>query len=705
MMYKKVALATAFAAVFAFGTTTAQAQNTCSAGKLKLAGKKASAILKCYAKASAKAIPVDALCVGKAVANFDIKSQKIDAKQDPLKPKTVCPAGGGDEVIVGPDIGAHVDDIATDLDPLLPSATTAASKCTAGKLKCAGKKINAVLKCYAKAAATNLPVATDCLNKAEAKFAGGGVGCYDKLEAKEVPAKSPPTNVCVAADGDAGVIGSKIGRWANHANAYLRSSGAATCPTMLTFTPTSTTGVLDFGWTGYEHDQLFISDATLTFAVSSCTGDGTAPACGTCTFTGPSENGPGQLHMRRCLIDTAIQCVSDNDCPIGPCVAHYGTYLPFGGAGVNTCLENTFNGTVTGTMDVGTGEWDETASVTFRVFSQVTLASPCPQCIGDAVANDGIQGGTCSAGLHAGAPCDVSGASPDAFFGTTSLDCPPSPAALFVEVPVDLSSTTGTKSRTLSALNPLCRGSGWNTGTECGGGPCRCQCDTCDNPAATPCSSDVDCGVKQCGGGENELVPCSTDSECPASTCEGGTTCGGKRCVISGQAPPNGAPCTSNAECGNKCVGGVNDGAACTLDSECPGAFCLTGGCVRQGEATRGNKCDGGPGDCLGGVCQTGLLLFCSNETFRECTNDTQCPGGGLCNVGLLHKCYDNGLVGDSANATGVPDAPAGHAADPTLASLFCMGPTVSSAANIVAGLPGLGRLELQGHATDNGTP
>ena len=43
-------------------------------------------------------------------------------------------------------------------------------------------------------------------------------------------------------------------------------------------------------------------------------------------------------------------------------------------------------------------------------------------------------------------------------------------------------------------------------------------------------------------------------------------------------------------------------------------------------------------------------------------------------------------------------------ASNPTLASLFCIGPTTSGSVNAAAGLPGLGRLELQGHAIDNGT-
>jgi len=45
------------------------------------------------------------------------------------------------------------------------------------------------------------------------------------------------------------------------------------------------------------------------------------------------------------------------------------------------------------------------------------------------------------------------------------------------------------------------------------------------------------------------------------------------------------------------------------------------------------------------------------------------------------------------------------HQPDPTLGGLPCSGPPSSGAVSAAAGLPGLGRLALQAHATDNGTP
>jgi len=57
-----------------------------------------------------------------------------------------------------------------------------------------------------------------------------------------------------------------------------------------------------------------------------------------------------------------------------------------------------------------------------------------------------------------------------------------------------------------------------------------------------------------------------------------------------------------------------------------------------------------------------------------------------------------------AVNATGTADPPVNHNSNPRLASLFCVNPTNSSSVNQAAGLPGLGRLQLLGHAIDNGT-
>jgi hypothetical protein len=456
------------------------------------------------------------------------------------------------------------------------------------------------------------------------------------------------------------------------------------CPSKITFTGTSTNAVLDTGWTGLGHRSTVVSDGTATVAVTSCADP--APGCGVCTYTGPIPNAAGQIQNQRCSLDSSVSCTSDADCSgIGVCKFFFGSYLPLTAGGVSTCVENTFSGTLTGTANLVTGDSTGAAALTSRVFNGIVLSHPCPRCIGDLTPpNDGVKNGTCEAGglKSAGAACDASGSSPNTQFGTTSLDCPPNPDGVIATLPIDLSNTTGTKARTLSASNPNCRAPAF-AGATCGGGQCKCQCDTCNNAAATPCSTNADCtavgaticGGKRCVGGSNIGAACTAQSECP-----------GGACTVPGQTTQANACSDQICSPTNTCVGGTNTDADCSNASECPGGSCAAG-----------NKgtCAGGPSD-----------LYCGpTETFRSCGTNSDCTfAGDTCTVTRFRRCFDSGILGEAVLSTGQADVPVNHQSDPTLAALFCIGPTSAPAVNTAAGLPGLGRLELKGHATDNGS-
>ncbi len=461
-------------------------------------------------------------------------------------------------------------------------------------------------------------------------------------------------------------------------------------------------GVLDTGWTGNGHDSTVVNQGKITVGVSSCTGS--SRPCGVCTIVGPVDNlNPAQyptapaatptpgtqrdINNHRCSNNTSQVCVDatpcfrqcvggTNDhgactatsaCPgsgtctaaAGTCEYIFGTYLPLAAGGVSTCVGNQVNGSIVGTANVESGSSASTANLTSRVFNGITLSNPCPNCVGDGTVNDGVRGGTCSGGARLGKACDINGASPNASFGATSLDCPPLAGAVIATLPINLSNTTGTLTRTLSAANPLCTATGWTTN--------RCQCDTCDDAASTPCSTNADCS--------------------------GGTgICGGLRCL---SGPNAGAPCP-----------------AAGSSSVCPAAG---GGsnaaCGRKGTATAANQCDAGATDCAADSgtpspndrkCTTGPNEnFCGpTETFRGCAADSDCLfAGDTCSVTRFRDCFDNGVVGNTVTATGVVSAPVNDQADPTLAAMFCIGPTTSASVNNAAGLPGLGRLELPGHA------
>ena len=473
------------------------------------------------------------------------------------------------------------------------------------------------------------------------------------------------------------------------------------CPAFVAFTGNTTVGKLDTGWTGQGHDATIVSDGTVTVGVSTCAGS--SRPCGVCTLLGPVDNlndatypsspGPSkEINARRCTNNTSILCASDtpcfqqcvggsNDgaacttgtqCPSGVCSAAgtcqyaFGTFLPLAAGGVATCVGNQISGTITGTANIETGASATSAKLISIVYSGPTLGEPCPQCVGDGNANDGARGGTCDSGQRSGKACDVNGSSPNTEWGSTSLDCPPLAGGKIASLPIDLSNTTGNKTRTLSAANPQCHATGFNGATSCSGAPCRCECDTCASAAAEPCASNADC--------------------------TGGAVCGGLRCQ-----------------------GGTNNGAACPTagaTSICPG-----GSCGRPGLATAPNQCSGGSGDCTGPdnspstsptdkTCLSGPFeQFCGpTETFRSCTSNGDCGfAGDTCSIGRNRECFDNGLVGDVVTAQGVQSTPVNDASNPTLAALFCVGPTSSGAVNAAAGLPGLGKLELPGNA--NGLP
>jgi hypothetical protein len=634
-------------------TANVRAQNICTSSKTKLAGKKAAAILTCYGKASLRGRAVDAACVHAAESRFVHASQRVDARQNPSNPRTLCPNGSGDEATAESVVDVHVDDVAGALDPGFPGFSP--SLCTSRKLTCAAKKVAAVLGCEAKALGRGVSVDPRCIATAKAKFSA----CFATLEADEVPPNASGSNLCAGPDRDAAAIEGEINAFVSQLVTFYTGAGYG-CPTAMTFTPAANGAVLDIGWSGFGHDNPFVSDAAVTV---STTCSGSAPSCGVCSYTGPIENAPGQLQSHRCLNDSSTPCATDGDCGAGDhCAFFFGSYLPFTFGGLTLCLANTWNGPMSGTTDLATGASAGTARLRTGIYFgyiDPTMAEPCPKCTGDAAANDGLRGGVCSGGVRAGMVCDANGSSPNPSLGTTSLDCPPAPSSVVSTQTLDLSNTTGNKTMTLTTASPDCRAA------EYGGR--KCQCDTCDNAAATLCRSDADC------------------------VAVGATRCGGKRCI-----------------------GGSNAGSPCSVSSECPGLAA----CGVPGPRTQPNSCDGGADDCVVGdnamslspnerVCASGPFeLYCSpGETFRGCIVDSDCPRpGDTCRRGKFRECFDTGTIGDVVTASGRPDVRIAHQAHPTLAALFCVNVTHDTFVDTM-GLPGLGRLELRGEVVDNGIP
>ncbi|MCC6763832.1 MAG: hypothetical protein IT293_04135 [Deltaproteobacteria bacterium] len=460
------------------------------------------------------------------------------------------------------------------------------------------------------------------------------------------------------------------------------------CPTKVTFAGDATDpkSILDTGWTGISHRAPIISDGDVTVALS-CSGNGRP--CGVCTISGPIANTEsGQIANQRCSNNQAISCTSDatciartclggsNDgdacsadsnctggtCPAaGTCEFYFGSNLPLAAGGVTTCVVNQFNGSVSGTANVESGDAATTALLTSRVYNGIAIDNPCPRCMGDATVNDGTAGGTCDGGPRVGLGCDGNGTIPSRpDFGTTSLDCPPAASAIIATLPIDLTNRTGPVTKTLTAASPSCVNAPGN----------KCLCDTCNNAAATPCFTNDDC------------------------VAVGATVCGGKRCLS-----------------------GANNGAGCANNTECPG-----GACARPGEPTKPSAClddsatatldcaDGdadGEGECSVGPTDPNCSVG-SGHAQRGCLSDGDCGGGAGSCVVSQRKCFLTGggtfqpsaFDGtDTLIAVGQVDTPMNDVSNPTLGAVFCVGPTGASAVNNVAGLPGPARVTIKGTA------
>jgi hypothetical protein len=193
------------------GTTVhAQTLSKCSAKKKLCVAKKMAARLKCHIKAEKLGVPVDGICLQKAEDKFDGGAnpakgcfEKIENKQDPLKPETLC-LTEDDTAAAEAKIDAFVLDVVTELDPWYPAAVL--NMCSSAKKKCVSKKAKALLKCHAKAEKKGVALDPTCVQKAHDKFDGGAEpakGCFEKLETTKPPCFTNDDTAALEAKVDA----------------------------------------------------------------------------------------------------------------------------------------------------------------------------------------------------------------------------------------------------------------------------------------------------------------------------------------------------------------------------------------------------------------------------------------------------------------------------------------------------------------------
>ncbi len=460
------------------------------------------------------------------------------------------------------------------------------------------------------------------------------------------------------------------------------TSPGSSCPAAIAVVGNAATARLDSGWTGLAHNAKIIDRGEAT--VSTDCGGNPRP-CGVCNLSGPIPNpdvNNGVSDNHRCTNNTSVTCTDDSactqmclggsndghtcaavgDCPnglcpkAGTCAFFFGAPLPLAAGGVSSCVVNQIIGTITGTANIETGDAASSVRLTSTVFLGPTLDAPCGSCEGDTTPADGQKNGSCLGGARDGLTCDVGGASPTFLsHGTTSFDCPSLPGSKIGGLPIALDNRTGSTTLTLTNDNPNCRsGSG------------KCFCDTCGNPAASPCTSNADCAGAICGG----------------LRCQGGPNTG-HACTTAGA---NAAECGMNSS-GTPVACGIPGQPS--QPNQCnPGSTC-----VPDSAGSTNGHCDPLPSD-----------MYCKpHEGFRSCEVDSDCGfAGDTCSDNRPRPCFlDNGAVGGSVTAFGAAEVPVDGVSHPTLSSLFCIPPTSSSAVNGAAGLPGLGRLSLPATARE----
>jgi hypothetical protein len=174
---------------------------------------------------------------------------------------------------------------------------------------------------------------------------------------------------------------------------------------------------LDNGWTGISMNFPTPPNSRIDLCMSECD-DSTDP---TCTLNGPV--GADSLNGRT-----------------------FGPPLPLLASNVPVCVINRYQGPMTGTFDMTTGE----ASIQVNLFSDVYFTDPakvCPRCTGGSKVGDS---GTCDGGQNAGKACTIesilrvaqSTAQNKNF--ELSRDCPPTVTTPDGTLDIRLPLTTGT---------------------------------------------------------------------------------------------------------------------------------------------------------------------------------------------------------------------------------------------------------------------
>ena len=218
--------------ITAAATAAAVQQSRCRAAEIRCVWKEADALLGCEQRAETPGRPPDpsaGRCVEKAKARLGRCLLTLGLGQSPD-----C-AGLPDAAAVAALADSCVAEIVASID----SAPADQTRCNAGKVKCAAKKLKGLLKCYETASTPGHdddPDTGGCLDRTRAKFDGGpdpARGCFVQLESR-------PGNDCQAPLGNTAAVEAVV-ETACVETIVVTSTTTTTSRTTISFTIPTTT--------------------------------------------------------------------------------------------------------------------------------------------------------------------------------------------------------------------------------------------------------------------------------------------------------------------------------------------------------------------------------------------------------------------------------------------------------------------------------
>ncbi len=298
---------------------------------------------------------------------------------------------------------------------------------------------------------------------------------------------------------------------------------------------------LSAGWNGLAHGIDF-TDGFGELLALACDED-----CASCAIGfNPGKGRPG-LGNCRCAADASIACDTINgpdtdDCGLvnNQCLCYFGPPLGVNAAGVPACVPIRITKDYDGTVDVGSGDWQNPLQVAAVIHLGEELLQPCPACEGDIKANDGVRDGTCVGGARNALPCDANGIHPT--FGGVSIDCQPVALKNISGEGLVLNFELLSTNQEMPFLLPCDDPPGGN-----------CPCRVCSQDSTLGCRGDFECpeGTGTCtGGGGAGVEPTNCDDRVCNS--DGQCASGPNNTFCDGVTHPNGRgaiACNTDADC------------------------------------------------------------------------------------------------------------------------------------------------------------